>query len=100
MIETTREEETIAIEPPPYVVMYFDDDVTTFDFVIESLIKHFDYTLDRAIDISCWIDIIGVSIVASLPHSIAEQRVYEIEREARVAGFPLRVHIEPDNMPL
>ena len=35
-------------EPPLYRVVYLNDNQTTYEFVIESLIEYFDYTAETA----------------------------------------------------
>ena len=83
-------------EPSFYRVFYINDDVTTMNFVVESLMTYFDHTEDTAIDITNNIHDAGSAVVAVLPYEIAEQKGIEVTIAARSNGFPLQVKIESD----
>ena len=83
-------------EPPMYKVIYMNDDKTTMDFVVTSLIDHFNYTVDTATTITTGIHEEGSAVVAVLPYEIAEQKGIEVTMEARTEGFPLQVKIEAE----
>lgn len=83
-------------EPPLYKVIYFNDNVTTMEFVVGSLIDYFDYNNDTALVITKNIHEQGSAVVAVLPYEIAEQRGIEVTLDARASGFPLQVKIEAD----
>lgn len=83
----------LPVEPPPYLVIYLNDQITTFTFVIESLIRFFDYGIDEADAMATIIDATGRCAVATLPHGIAEQRAQQVEAAARAEGYPLRLII-------
>lgn len=84
-------------EPSLYRVVYINDDVTSMEFVVNSLITHFAYEVDDAIAITEDIHQAGSAIVAVLPYEIAEQRGIEVTMEARRHGFPLQLKIEDDS---
>lgn len=84
-------------EPSMYKIIYMNDEVTTVEFVVDSLIGHFDYTADSAVKITEDIHNSGSAVVAILPYEIAEQKGIEVTVEARNQGFPLQVKIESDN---
>lgn len=81
-------------EPSLFKVLYINDDVTTMEFVVTSLIQFFDYTTETAIKITEDIHDQGSAVVAVLPYEIAEQKGIEVTREARQQGFPLQIKIE------
>jgi len=81
-------------EPPLYKVIYMNDDQTTMDFVVRSLIDHFNYNVDTAEHITTSIHDDGSAVVAVLPYEIAEQKGVEVTLDARSEGFPLQVKIE------
>lgn len=81
-------------EPSMYHVIYLNDEVTTVDFVIESLIQIFQYSQPDAAGITEVIHNDGSAIVATLPYEIAEQKGVEVTVMARDAGFPLTVKLE------
>ena len=83
-------------EPPLYRVIYINDDVTTMEFVIESLMAVFDYTLEAARDITVKIHEEGSAVVAVLPYEMAEQKGVEVTQLARNNNFPLTIKLEAD----
>jgi len=81
-------------EPSFYKVFYINDEVTTMEFVVESLVQYFDHSEDSAITLTNDIHDVGSAVVAILPYEIAEQRGIEVTIDARKQGFPLQVKIE------
>lgn len=84
-------------EPPMFNVIYMNDDKTTMDFVVNSLITYFDYTNETAENITVGIHEKGSAVVAVLPYEIAEQKGIEVTLDARSQGYPLLVKIEADD---
>lgn len=82
-------------EPSMFRVIYINDDQTSMEFVIGSLVDHFDYSEDQAHDITLSIHQEGSAIVAVLPYEIAEQKGIEITVKARGEGYPLQIKLEP-----
>ena len=83
-------------EPPMYRVIYINDDVTTMEFVIESLVTVFNYTEEEALVLTQKIHEEGSSVVAVLPYEMAEQKGVEVTHLARNNGYPLVIKLEPD----
>ena len=83
-------------EPSKFKVIYVNDEVTTMEFVVDSLVLIFGYDDASAFDITKQIHEVGSAVVAVLPYEIAEQKGVEVTMLAREAGFPLAVKIEPD----
>ena len=83
-------------EPSLFRVIYLNDNTTTMEFVVESLVEHFDYTPETAEQITIDIHEEGSAVVAVLPYEIAEQKGIEVTMLARNNGFPLQVKIEQD----
>ena len=83
-------------EPPLWKIIYLNDDVTSMEFVITSLIDYFDYNADTAATITQNIHVDGSAVVAVLPHEIAEQKGMEVTYDARAQGFPLQVKLEAE----
>ena len=93
----TRIKPNIKInEPRLFKLIYINDDVTTMEFVVQSLVEHFQYTTDTAIRITEDIHEGGSAVVAVLPYEIAEQKGIEVTVQARNQGFPLQVKIESE----
>lgn len=83
-------------EPPLFKVIYINDNHTTMDFVVRSLIDHFNYTFDTAEVITSGIHQSGSAVVAVLPYEVAEQKGIEVTLEARNEGYPLQIKIEAE----
>ena len=83
-------------EPPMFKVIYINDDLTSVEFVISTLIEHFEYTPPTAEKITLDIHDSGSAVVAILPYEIAEQKGIEITVTARSEGYPLQIKLEPD----
>lgn len=83
-------------EPNMFNVMYINDDVTTMEFVIESLITVFNHSTDSAADITQHIHVNGSGVAATLPYEMAEQKGVEVTQLARNNGFPLVIKLEPN----
>jgi ATP-dependent Clp protease adaptor protein ClpS len=84
------------VKPPSlFNVIYMNDDVTTMEFVIETLKSIFHHTDESAHEITIKIHEEGSSVVSTLPYEIAEQKGVEATLLARNNGFPLNVKLEP-----
>lgn len=83
-------------EPPLYKIIYMNDDVTSMEFVINSLISYFDYNDDTATNITTKIHQEGSAVVAVLPYEIAEQKGIEVTLDARSKGYPLLIKVESE----
>ena len=82
-------------EPPMFRVVYLNDNATSMEFVVESLVEYFEYTPETAEQITIDIHEDGSACVAVLPYEIAEQKGVEATLLARTNGFPLNVKLEP-----
>ena len=85
-------------EPPMFKVVYLNDNVTTMEFVVESLIEHFDYSVETAEQITIDIHEAGEACVAVLPFEIAEQKGIEVTTNARALQYPLQIKLEPEGI--
>ena len=84
------------VPPSGYNIIYFNDEITTQDFVEESLIQFFDYNDADAEEMTLKIHTDGSAIVATLPFEIAEQKGIEVTLLARSKGYPLIVKLEQE----
>ena len=82
-------------EPPMYKVIYINDNVTTMEFVVESLVTIFNHSPESAEAITLKIHEEGSGIAAVLPYEMAEQKGVEVTQLARGQGFPLQIKLEP-----
>ena len=83
-------------EPPLFRVIYLNDNATSMDFVIESLVEYFDYNSSTAQEITVTIHEAGSAVVAILPYEIAEQKSIAVTLLARTNGYPLQVKVESE----
>lgn len=79
-------------------VVYLNDNVTTQEFVVESLVDHFEYNEETAFQITMDIHEEGSACVAVLPFEIAEQKGLEVTATARAQNYPLQIKLEPENI--
>ena len=57
-------------EPPMFKVIYLNDNQTSMDFVVSSLVEFFDYTEETAEAITLDIHNVGSATVAVLPYEL------------------------------
>ena len=85
-------------EPPMFRVVYLNDNATSMEFVVESLIEYFEYTHETAEQITIDIHEEGSACVAVLPYEIAEQKGIEVTMLARAQSYPLQIRVEPEGV--
>jgi len=84
-------------EPPMFKIIYLNDNQTSMEFVIETLIDFFDYNTQTAVKITEDIHNDGSAVVAVLPYEVAEQKGIEVTLCARSNNFPLQIKLEPES---
>jgi ATP-dependent Clp protease adaptor protein ClpS len=85
-------------EPPMFKVIYLNDNQTSMEFVIETLVDFFDYTPLTAHEITVDIHESGAATVAVLPYELAEQKGIEVTMAARREQYPLQIKLEPESV--
>ena len=85
-------------EPPMFRVVYLNDNTTTMEFVVDSLMEFFDYSIETAEKITVDIHEAGSAVVAVLPYEIAEQKGTEVTVCARAQSMPLQIKLEPESL--
>lgn len=83
-------------EPNLYRVIYLNDEQTSFEFVIDSLMTVFNHDEDSAIAVAGQVHEQGSAVAAVLVYELAEQKGLEVTTLARNNGYPLRIKIEED----
>ena len=83
-------------EPPMFKVIYLNDNQTTIEFVIETLVEFFNYNEQTAQQITVDIHEAGSAVVAILPYEVAEQKGIEVTVHARSNNYPLQIKLEPE----
>ena len=81
-------------EPKEYAIILYNDDVTTFEFVIELLKQVFQKTFQEAMQIAIKVDQEGSTIVGVFPYDIAQTRLRRANRMILSSGFPLRIEMQ------
>ena len=77
--------------PGKYRVIFWNDDVTTFEFVINALIEVFNYPPADAVLKANEVDQLGSAPVGTYIKTIAETKRNEVIRMAREQNYPLKV---------
>lgn len=83
-------------EPSLFRVIYINDETTTMEFVVESLISVFEIEREIAVHLTQKIHEDGSAVVAVMPYELAEQKGIEVTILARSHGFPLQVKLESE----
>lgn len=86
--------DVLDVNIPMYRVVIYNDDYTTFEFVIDILKQVFHKSSDEAERITLSVHQKGKGIAGIYPREIAEMKVQEVHTRAETAGFPLRAGIE------
>lgn len=77
------------IKPPLYNVIFYNDDVTTFDFVVLILIGIFNKTQEDATLLAIEIDKKGKALVAQYPYEIAITKKQITDINSKKHNYPL-----------
>lgn len=87
--------EDISITPPPEKnVVFYNDDFTTMDFVVEVLLSIFNKSHEEAVSLMQTVHTNGSAIIGTYTYDIAVSRANLTKQIARKNGFPLRVEVE------
>ena len=86
-IDTAREE--------PWTILVHNDDVTPYDFVIDTLGNIFSLSPEIAETVTWEAHSKGVAPVCSRPQSEAKRLISDAHALARAAGYPLTFSMEP-----
>jgi ATP-dependent Clp protease adaptor protein ClpS len=81
--------------PNDYKVVFHNDDVTPFLFVVVMLVEVFDKNIEDAEKIAKSIHETGRGIAGSYIFDVAEQKQLEVMTRAAEFAFPLMVTLEP-----
>lgn len=87
--------ESISIElPPERNVVFYNDDFTTMEFVVDVLISVFNIPRAKAEIIMQTVHTQGSAVVGTYTFDIAVSRANLVKSAAKKNGFPLRVEVE------
>lgn len=88
-----RERERLR-EPRRWAVIFWNDDFTTMDFVVQVLTEVFLKPAQEAEMLMMKVHEEGQAIVGTYSYDIAASRATDATKMAREAGFPLRITYE------
>jgi ATP-dependent Clp protease adaptor protein ClpS len=98
IIEQTKEEvEEKTDEPPMYRVVFYNDDFTPKEFVVEILVHIFHKSLGEATELMWRVHRGRRGVAGVYPREIAETKVAAVTALARENGFPFKLSLEPDD---
>jgi ATP-dependent Clp protease adaptor protein ClpS len=98
-MEQSKEYAAISLDvskPRKYKVLMHNDDYTSMDFVVETLMGVFHKTETQAIAIMQRIHHNGLAVCGIYIKEIAETKVSQATEMARASKFPLKVTMEPE----
>ncbi len=87
-------EDTSFELPPERSVIFYNDDFTTMEFVVDVLLSVFNKSHSEAEDIMLLVHEKGSTVVGKYTYDIAVSRANLAIQLARKNGFPLRVEVE------
>lgn len=82
-------------QPPMFRVLMHNDDYTTMEFVVETLVAVFRKSPTEANRIMLHIHFKGAGVCGIYPFEIAETKIAKVHELARSEGYPLRCSLEP-----
>jgi len=92
----TKQKQTSALkEPGMFKVVFYNDNVTPMDFVVQVLVELFRHNTERANSIMQQIHNNGSGVAGVFTYEIAEQKGVETSVLARENGYPLQIKIDP-----
>ncbi|MFA6857275.1 MAG: ATP-dependent Clp protease adaptor ClpS [Treponema sp.] len=80
--------------PPNGQVVFYNDDYTTKDFVVDVLVAVFHKSEADACNIMETVHQNGSAVVGVYSYDIAATRAAVVKQRAREQGFPLRVEVQ------
>jgi len=69
--------------------MLFNDDITSFQYVIDILTNYFNKSEDEAYELAFKVHLKGIAIVGTYSKDIAKTKVALAKNEIKSSGFPL-----------
>ncbi len=87
--------ETTSIEVPPEKdVVFYNDDFTTMEFVVDVLVSVFNKSPEDAEQLMITVHQAGSAVVGTYTYDVAVSRTNLTRSIAKKKGFPLRVEVE------
>ena len=83
-------------EPSKYKVIFFNDDATPMEWVIEILVGIFKHSAETAEKVMVQIHTEGSGTVGIYTYEVAEQKAVEATTASRERGYPLQIKVEEE----
>ena len=83
-------------EPSKYKVIFFNDDATPMEWVIEMLTGIFRHSEETAQHLTLQIHAEGSSTVGIYTYEVAEQKAVEATTASRDRSYPLQIKVEEE----
>jgi ATP-dependent Clp protease adaptor protein ClpS len=82
--------------PAMYKVLLINDDYTPMEFVVKTIQRFFNKSLEQATQIMLQVHTKGMGVCGVYPKDIAETKMNQVMNHARESQHPLQCVIEPD----
>jgi ATP-dependent Clp protease adaptor protein ClpS len=92
----TKPSETKPKLPAMYKVLLINDDYTPMEFVVKTIQRFFNKSLEQATQIMLQVHTKGMGVCGVYPKDIAETKMNQVINYARESQHPLQCLIEPD----
>lgn len=83
-------------EPRRYMVVIYNDDFTTMEFVVMILVQIFLKSQEEAEALMLQVHHSDKAVVGIYSYDVATSKVHKATSMAREAGYPLRLTVEPE----
>ena len=81
-------------EPPKYSVVFYNDDFTPMDFVMQIVMEVFELSMQDAEQVTYAIHTAGKKSVGSYSKDIAETKSMQVNQTAKANGHPLLTDVQ------
>lgn len=82
--------------PAMYKVLLINDDYTPMEFVVVTIQRFFNKSLEQATQIMLQVHTKGMGVCGVYPRDIAETKMNQVLNHAKESQHPLQCLIEPD----
>lgn len=79
--------------PALFKVIFLDDDVSTFNCVIDILVNYFNKSEDDAYELTMQVHITGSCVTGIYPKDIAETKISLANAELKNTPYPLNIQL-------
>lgn len=95
---SSPETQKSSATPPLFNVIFYNDDDTPMEFVIQILIQLFEYNPEAAIDKTQEIHESSFSCVAQYDEALANLKHQQVQELNQIYGFSLATAVVPDDL--